>query len=541
MELRRFYFTSPNAFLVPIEELSPAGMSERFAAALREEHDLGDDWIGHFNEAYGKYFERAGMLHGKAPETFHAPRLQNLQVVVDDLAVRPYTIPFGGSSWMLYASDVAAGTEFGAYMLLHLERLWQLKDPGATAVVNLPYWLPRSKEERAAYTEEAGHAKRPDAKGFVELGAALAWVDRLFHRELRPPGGGQEQLGNVGKLGLLAPQPLFASIEALAKVFRSATEAAMKAFEKTLRQPAPQKSTARDLADWVRERRPRIVITSPDEDVLWAWNQPQRLKNLRPALKGVTDRAAQSLREDWEVISRRTETFLDAVDDPAALPPPGEDVDQEGGIYLHRSHKLIAYCLRQPGVDALREASPPYRLLLVAARTAHEWGHLSEDAEFVGVAPGAPFEEAKAGLAEVLDRVLADGPAGIDAGIDDIFAVGSPSQSRGAKLVDFQLTRVSDWTANLVARELLERDELEAYIRANVKSVVGEDLPPMRALARYAHEYQYLRLSKVAEPMRYFLDSTWYDLTDRATFEEIVAATTRLYDCYAIDRDRLRV
>ena len=63
----------------------------------------------------------------------------------------------------------------------------------------------------------------------------------------------------------------------------------------------------------------------------------------------------------------------------------------------------------------------------------------------------------------------------------------------------------------------------------------------MRALARYAHEYQYLRLSDVEDPMRYFFDSTWYDLTDRATFEEIVAATTRLYDCYAIDRERLRV
>ena len=151
------------------------------------------------------------MLHNKAPETFLGPRLQNLQVVVDDLAVRPYTIPFGGSSWMLYASDVAAGSEFAAHVLLHLERVWQLKDPGAAAVVNLPYWFGRSKEERAAFVREAGEAKRPDAKGFVELGAALAWVDRLFHQELRPPGTGREQLGTVGKLGLLAPQPLFAS------------------------------------------------------------------------------------------------------------------------------------------------------------------------------------------------------------------------------------------------------------------------------------------------------------------------------------------
>ena len=57
------------------------------------------------------------------------------------------------------------------------------------------------------------------------------------------------------------------------------------------------------------------------------------------------------------------------------------------------------------------------------------------------------------------------------------------------------LARVGDYLANLLCRRLLPAEELQAYVRTNVRHHFGERLGVVSELARYAYEVHYLRLA----------------------------------------------
>jgi hypothetical protein len=73
---------------------------------------------------------------------------------------------------------------------------------------------------------------------------------------------------------------------------------------------------------------------------------------------------------------------------------------------------------------------------------------------------------------------------------------------------------------------------METYVRNNVYCLsVG--VPPatlFQRLARYVYEYQYLRLSAVGDPRRYFLSSTWFEV------EYVAPSILRLADLDALLR-----
>src|SRR5262249_49317322 len=126
----------------------------------------------------------------------------------------------------------------------------------------------------------------------------------------------------------------------------------------------------------------------------------------------------------------------------------------------------------------------------------------------------------------------------------DPAALGAP-----ASLTDILLARVPDYQANLVARRFLTNDELEVYVRHNVRALRHE-YPPARLwrmLIRYLYEYQYLAFSGVEDRRTYFVASTWFDRDFLATaaldderFDRLTAAVAAICACYAVDESKFR-
>ncbi|MCA9704765.1 MAG: hypothetical protein KDK70_02810, partial [Myxococcales bacterium] len=169
MRLQRFYFSHPELFVIPVEHLGERGLSEAYAEALRRARGVSEGWISLFDRAYATYWERAGDLYARAPETWFPPRLQNLAIVVEPERTRPYYQPFHKSSWMLHGSDFdpeVSNVEYAVYQLLHAERLSTSRDMAMAVICGMSYWLERDEAEIAAFVEACGRSPRPDAVVF---------------------------------------------------------------------------------------------------------------------------------------------------------------------------------------------------------------------------------------------------------------------------------------------------------------------------------------------------------------------------------------
>jgi hypothetical protein len=101
MQLRTFYFAHPQMYLIPVEHQCDDGISPQFAELLRQERGLGDDFIGLLNSALLTYRARVDVLFRHGRGGWFPPRLQNLCIVTETAASRPFYQPFAGASWLL--------------------------------------------------------------------------------------------------------------------------------------------------------------------------------------------------------------------------------------------------------------------------------------------------------------------------------------------------------------------------------------------------------------------------------------------------------
>jgi hypothetical protein len=126
----------------------------------------------------------------------------------------------------------------------------------------------------------------------------------------------------------------------------------------------------------------------------------------------------------------------------------------------------------------------------------------------------------------------------------------SPSSAPDAQrqgVVAAFLARISDYQANLLAQRYLDREEIETYIRHNIRTLRFTYAPPQlfRMLIRYLFELQYLGFSGVADAKTFLVRSTWFDadffatgMLDPRRFVELAEAAAMLCGCWAVDESR---
>ncbi|MDC0747607.1 hypothetical protein [Polyangium mundeleinium] len=523
MSGERFYMAHPGAFLIPAEHLDEegiAGLAWEERELLQGRLGFSEEHIALFNRGYRLYRARAASLHARAPGSWLPPRKANLLLVTDPARVRPYAEPFLGTTWFLYASDLdptRSHEEYVCYQLFHVERLAFLKALRAAVCFNLSYFLDRTEDELHDFSRAASRATRPDAPAFVALARALPWIRTLYHLPLRePPPERSEGLGHVDGADLLIPKEvrpdllaLFGAFDAAAREMQASFFAAQAAA--SAEGPAPVDIVCRFLA----EERPDVVLIDPAGKVVYRPEDADPLDDARAALAPlVSTQVAESLREDLRVVSEKSRAVLASLRNPDVLPRTSTEVDLEGGVYIRADLRRIVYELRQPGFDPLREEAPPYHRQLLAARVVHEWGHLVHEAGLVRVheARKREYETALALVERNWETIVTHMPARLAEDVKhELEEFGADPASPGPALARVTLARIADYASNVFFRSYLRSEELQSYIRTNVRHHLNEDLGPLAQLARHALELQYLGLASGGDPLPYFLDTSYFD------------------------------
>jgi hypothetical protein len=548
MRLADFYLADPRLVLVPIEHLTPSGTSRAFAASVAARRGWSAERIALFDAGFARYWARSEALAHRT-RTWPAPRLRHVAVVADPLAVRPFVQLLNTSAWMLYDCDLdpdVSGPELVAYLLVVGDRM-ALSGEVATAPLHAAaYWFERSPAERAAFSAAAARSPRPDAVALRALAAALDWLPELHHETLRPPVSSATQRAIPGT-GLLVPRSLEAAPPAFVGACTRAARGALASFHSAWRRPDRAAVTA--LVDRLAAVAPRLLVTAQRGRIVWDPAVPARTGALVRELREADGVAVAAIDEDLRVVDERTRAFHAALVAPEALPAVDAATAQSGYSYLHRTRRLIAYNLHEPGMERLRGPALPYARAMLAARTVHEWAHLAVDAGWVPLVVGErEFADRIAAFAAAVDTTAAAAPAAIRAlTAADVAQLTRGGESLGRVLARIVLDRVPDYRANLVGRRFLAEAEREAYVRHNVRSLRHE-YPPARLwpmLARYLYEYQYLRFSAVGDARTYFLRSTWFDrdfletgVLDDTSFDRLAACVAALCDGYAVDASR---
>jgi hypothetical protein len=551
MELRSFYFAHPGLYVVPVEELRRDGVTPEYEAVLLEERGTALPLLA---PAMQRYWDRLEWMWARTQRSWFPPRFQNLCLVADPILERPYWQPFAGSSWLLYESDFEPATssvELATFLMVLAERLGIANNMKAGVLQCISWFLLRTPEELDDFREGARRCTRPDAEAYRALADALPWILEIYHVKFRPPFDlDAPRLHPLRGMEMLVPVSRTADLERLVNTFETVGARVIESYRQAQAAPTKHRDPIGLLVDFLRERKPRVIVVDRDRDEVWDPDHPDAMARLRPALDGLTERSAESLCADLDLVDRTTQRFFAAVNDRDALPTHGEEVEQEGGAYLHASRGLMVYALAQPGLDTLREQAPPYHRLLLAARTMHEWGHVATDAGLVAfdesqhAARTAALDEA----GEIYDAIIARAtPAQIE-GLADELARRPGGHSLGRALAEVQLGRMGDYMANLISRALLPIEPMEAYVRANIRSLARQPTSLVRRLARHSYEYQYLSLSRMRDPEAYFLGSTWfgesYVRSNICTLDEarrLFAAMARVCGGYRLDRARLNI
>lgn len=552
MRLQAFCTAHEAAFLVPAEVLSADGLAAGFAAALVRAGRASASQLDGLSRAFALYWRRCEALHARAPQWWFAPRPTNVLVVRDAAAVAPYVVPFAGTSSLLYLSDLDTAPEFVAYLLVHNERLPLVGSLRGSHVANLSYWLLADAQERAAFARAAAVARRPDAAAFAALAGALAWIDGAWHDPLRRPAAtarDDEPYIGVQGTGLAVPQRRQADLRALCA---QADRAQAQAVAARRPKAAARAATLDALCDWMREQRAHLDIVAADGTRLWSAGSDDP-GALRAALRReATDEAVRSLAQDFAVVHERSVAFLSALRDPAALPTRCAVLEQAGSAYLEPARRTVVVPLRPGGFDPRVHAAPPYHRLLLGARVMHEWGHLAHAAKILHLPEErrARYRQARQRLGEAFLQLLRRVPAPLQGPVQH--ELGAIAQGLGlahdpaAALARKTLARVGDYLANMMSAHFVPPDEMQAYVRTNVRHHLEEELGLVSELARDAHEVHYLPLAGL--PRSYFLESSRFRRTfvdsgivDAGDLEALFEAAGEVFDCYAVDTGRLRL
>jgi hypothetical protein len=547
MTLADYYFADPQLTLIPIEHLTPFGMDAVYAGVLCQRRAWDARRVELFNAAFSLYWARSTALASRS-RFWAAPRLRHVAVAAGAHAVRPYAQLLNTSAWMLYESDLDPGIshpEFAAYLLVHGDRMAHTGEVTTAALHNAAYWFERTEPECAAFAAAAARAQRPDAAAFQALAAALPWMRRLYDDGLRPAPPGIA-VRRIPATGLAVPRIIEEHPPLLVRRWTSVAQDALASFHRAWQTPDP--GAVGELCDWLAVRAPALLITGRNERIVWDPEAPQRLGPLRSELRSAGGAAVRDLLADLRVVDRHTRAFRQALVDPNALPAPPAEMDHGGYTYLHRQRRLIAYNLREPGMERLQSPALPYARAMLGARTVHEWAHLAVDAGWVPQTASAA--DLTAALAGELDAAIAAAPPAARAAATSEAASQSPhATSTGQGLARLLLTRMPDYQANLLAQRFLDLSERETYVRHNIRTLRGLYAPGQvwRMLIRYLSEYQYLAFSAVPDPRSFFLRSTWFDadffatgILSDARFDTLTAAVARICRTYAVDETRFR-
>ena len=549
--MRRLSLAHDNAFLIPAEMLGQAGLSPELAECLLAERRLTPGQLACLEQGFGLYWDRCRDLFARAPRSWFPPRRLNLLLVSDNHSVVPYFESFGGSSAMLYVSDLDTHPEYVAYQFAHFERLSLLHLVRPSVAYNLSWWLERDDASCAAFAAAAAMAGRPDARVFVLLAESFDWIRTLLHDPLRPPQGEpSEPYFGITGADLYVPKRLQPALMALCEQAEAVVAEAMSSAAPP---PVPTPISANrgaldDLCDWMRESRAPLILMSPEDGAVWTpgTTDPDRL---RACLAESTNDSIRSLHADLQIANERTLTFFSAMRDPGSLPVSCGVLETGGGTFIDPARRAIVYEFKQQTFDARRTPAPPLHRLGLGARVMHEWGHLAHAGKYLRVPESRKpeYQSARAELGERFLHVLRAAPARIqdqiEAGLGTLSARALSPQSALAKKT---LGRVGDYLSNLMMSRLIPVEEMQAYVRVNVRHHLDERLDLISELARYAYEIQYLSLA--ALDRSYFYESSWFNdyfidsgLVQRGDIEHLFDAVAAVLACYEIDDSKLRI
>ena len=538
-------FSHTGAFVVPAEAFCDERMSPDWSRCLADEGRITPSQLSCLQAAYALYWRRCSALFTAAPASWFPPRQTNLIIVSDASCVKPYFDPFGGTSSLLYLSDLDTHAEYVAYLLVHNERVGLLRSLRAALICNLSYWLAQDDSCRIEFSRAARQARRPDAAVFVQLSQAFDWIDALGHQPLRAPSpDSTEDYLHVTAADLFIPTRLHAPLTNLC----DAAEAALrKAMLGTPRQRTASAAQAlNELCDWMLHAKAHLIVKSAAGKVVWAPGS-RDASAVRRALREASKDAVASLHADFSVVHERTRTFLDALHDPASLPRHSTVLVDGDGAYLNAAEQAVVYELRQPGFDAVNLPAPPIHRLLLGARVMHEWGHLAHAGKLLRVPDQrrAEYSASRALLGDQFMTVLDRMPQRLREEVSGELATLAPDPGQcAAALARKTLARVGDYLANLMCSRLLPAQEMQAYVRNNVRNHLAENLGIVSELARYAYEIHYLALAGM--PRAYFFNTsrfTTYFVQSGLMSEEdahaLFDAAGRVLACYELDESRL--
>jgi hypothetical protein len=553
VRLADYYLLDPRCVLVPPEHLTPTGMTDALAELLADRRGWSPARRTLLDAAFSLYWRRSEAL-ARRTSWWPAPRRRHVAIVGDPLSVRPYVQLLNTSAWTLYDADFdpeRSHAELAAYLFALGDRMALSGEVATAAMHAAAWWLERSDAECEAFANAAARSSRPDAAGLQAIAAALPWLRRLRHETLKPPVIASPHRP-IPATGLLVPRDIEAEPLALVARWKTVAEDTLARYRSACR--CPGKTDAGALCDWLTADAPPLLVTSVGGRIVWDPEAPDRIGALRTELKSADGMAVRRIAADLRLIAHHTRTFLEAVVDANALPYPTATAEQHGYTYLYGGRRLIAYNLREAGMERLLGPPLPYEHAMLGARTLHEWAHLAEAAGWVPrIVTQERFTELEVTLAAELDAAIERAPQTVrrHTAVDrrELSAAGSP----GRGLVRILATRTPDYRANLIARRFMTEAERETYVRHNIRTLRAT-YPPARLwrmLIRYLYECQYLgsglALTAMADPRGYFVDGTGFGrdffetgVLDEPAFDRLADGVARICACYAVDDRRFR-
>tara|TARA_B100000315_G_C14587773_1_gene594031 strand:- start:3024 stop:4745 length:1722 start_codon:yes stop_codon:yes gene_type:complete len=551
-ELFDYYFAYDDIFVIPIEHLSSVGLSRAFENAVLDRGLFTRESTEMFNQAFSTYWTRALGLHEKAPRFWFPPRVQHVCIVTKPHCIRPYYLPFNNNSWALHASDFDPSfstLEFATYQFFHVERMALLQEIGpASLAANISYFLTLSPKQLRDFSLGCRKTSRPDAKGFRTLAEAMSWIQKLYHEQIKRPTRALPRARVMRETGLILPSNLVNKMEHLLQSWLHCASNVIQQYRKTYTRLSVQKTK---ISTWLSEIQPPLLVTGNKGKILWDPDAPEDTAALQASLTELTAQGEERILQDLDIIGFHSRRFLESLRFPHELANPAPDLSEAGLSYVHGKRKLVAYNIG-PGEyeNRLWESSPPYERLMLAARTIHEWTHLAAESGWIRIPP-ATESEWKAlteELAELFDEMYAVAPTGVrNQTARDLTALEEESGRLGQAVLKRMLHRSEDFLCNLLAQRFLRPDEMDTYVRNNVYSHWKDDTQggAYVQLGRQAYEFQYLSLSRIEDPMGWFLKSTWFTerfiqpgIISESLFDRLITKVTLICACYQIDETK---
>jgi hypothetical protein len=544
------YVDEPDVVLIPIEDLGASGMSDACERRLLDRAE-GAVRVRHlFDAAFSRVWRVASELSRKAPDIYPPPRLANVVLLTRAERSHPYFRPFVGMSLVLYAADFepeTSSTEHAAYQLILAERLGQTRRMGLAALEALPYLAQLDEDGVLDFARGAARSQRPDAEAARLVAEALPKlsghlrIDGLAEDPKPPQGYGRIKGTPIVVAVEQAPviQTLVKRLDAIS------SEVVSGYFEREALRSSSSPSTADRVLAYLAEEAPELVLVDAAGEIVWDPRDAAALDRVRDAFARAGDRPLESLLADLRAVDATTKLFFRSVAGAEGFSIPNQNLEEGGGVFIHQTRGLLAYALAQPGLEPLREEAPPYHRQLLVARAMHEWGHIAVDAGLVPVPPSrdADFKAAGDRLASTFAEIVAGLPSQARAAADSELAA---MKAEGTRLEDLPFSRLEDYRSNLLCRRLLPPGPLDAYVRANVRSLESEPVAALRKLARYAYEVQYLFLLGLRDPIRYLFEGTYFreeytlpGLVSEAMAKRLIAAVGALCACYELDEARI--